>query len=126
MMTENDVQVCAVLRHFKSDVQYLAFEEEFWIEELDERGRAKLTGELRHFNNYPYDKHLVCRWYYAGSRKRFSVLQDNTFAFFRPLFITMKLFKSGHLLMPLCFYYHQKNGETWHFTVRKIMELGMA
>jgi len=36
------------------------------------------------------------------------VLQDNTHAYFVPLFIALKLFKSGHLFMPMCFYSHQK------------------
>ncbi len=107
-MIEDDVQVCAVLRHFKSDSPYLAFGEEFWIEELNEQDRKQLASDLKHFNNYPYDKHLVCRWYYIGRGKSLSVLRDNTLAHFGPLFTAMRLFKTGHLLMPLCFYCHRK------------------
>lgn len=107
-MIEDDVQVCAVLRHFKSDSPYLAFGDEFWIQELDGEDRKQLTTDLKHFNNYPHDKHLVCRWYYIGRGKSPSVLRDNTLALFGPLFTAMKLFKTGHLLMPLSFYCHQK------------------
>jgi hypothetical protein len=107
-MIEDNVQVCAVLRHFKSDSPYFALEDESWIEELDEGDRKQLASDLNHFNNYPYDKHLVCRWYYIGRGKSLSVLRDNTLAHFAPLFTALKFFKIGHLLMPLCFYCHQK------------------
>jgi len=69
-MIDDNVQVCAVLRHFKSDSTYFALEDESWIEELDEGGRKQLASDLNHFNNYPYDRHLVCRWYYIGRGKR--------------------------------------------------------
>lgn len=107
-MIEDNVQVCAVLRHFKSDSPYVAFGDEFWIQELNEEDRKQLASDLKHFNNYPYDKHLVCRWYYIGRGKSLSVLRDNTLALFGPLFTAMKLFKTGHLLMPLCFYCHRR------------------
>jgi hypothetical protein len=107
-MIEDNVQVCTVLRHFKSDSPYLAFGDEFWIEELNEEDRKQLASDLKHFNNYPYDKHLVARWYYIGRGKSLSVLRDNSLALFGPLFTAMKLFKTGHLLMPLCFYCHRK------------------
>lgn len=107
-MIEDDVQVCAVLRHFKSDSPYFAFGDEFWIQELNEENRKQLASDLKHFNNYPYDKHLICRWYYIGRGKSLSVLRDNTLALFDPLFTAMRLFKTGHVLMPLCFYCHRK------------------
>ena len=107
-MIEDNVQVCAVLRHFKSDSPHLALEEELWIQELDRDDKTQLARDLRHFNNYPYDKHLICRWYYIGRGKSLSVLEDNIRAHFLPLWTTLKLFKTGHLLMPLSFYCHRK------------------
>lgn len=68
-MIDDNVQVCAVLRHFKSNSPYFALEDESWIEELDEGDKKQLASDLNHFNNYPYDKHLVCRWYYIGRGK---------------------------------------------------------
>jgi hypothetical protein len=35
-MFENDTQVCAVLRHFKSDSPYLTLEDDSWIQELND------------------------------------------------------------------------------------------
>jgi len=109
MITDN-VQVCATLRNFESDIDYLSFGD-FWIEKIRKEDRIQLCKDLHYFINYPWDNYLVVRWYYIGRGKSLSVLDDNSRMFFFPLFRTMKLFKKGDLIMPFGFY---KYNNKWH------------
>jgi hypothetical protein len=104
MSVEDNVQVCAVLRNFRSDTEYLHLED-FWIEKLTEDDKKNLSKDLTYFVNYPWgDNHIAARWYYIGRGKSSTVLRDNNMMFFIPLFRAMKLFKKGDLIIPLVFY----------------------
>lgn len=111
-MYKDDVQVCAILRNFESDSDYLAFGD-FWIQKLTREDRDQLCRDLRYFTNYPGDKYLVGKWYYIGRGKSSTVLRDNGIRFFFPLFRAMKLFKTGDIIIPLAFYSWKNK---WHET----------
>lgn len=102
-MYTDDVQICATLRNFQSDTEYLDFED-FWIEKLTEQDRNQFCKDLKYFTNYPGDNYVAVKWYYIGRGKSSSVLSDNSRIFFFPLFRVMKLFKTGDLITPLGFY----------------------
>jgi hypothetical protein len=50
-MFENDTQVCAVLRHFKSDSPYLTLEDDSWIQELNDEDRKELASNQNHLRD---------------------------------------------------------------------------
>lgn len=102
MSVEDNVQVCAILRNFKSDSEYLHFGN-FWIEKLTEDDRCHLSTKLRYFTNYWGDNHIAATWYYIGRGKSSTVLRDNHMMFFFPLFRAMKLFRKGDLIIPSLF-----------------------
>jgi len=112
-MYKDDVQVCAILRNFESDVDYLPFSHDFWIQKITEEDKKQLTDDLNYFHNYPLDNYIVGRWYYIGRGKSTTVLRDNIMMFFFPLFRALKLFKAGELILPVCFY---KYNNKWHDT----------
>lgn len=109
-MIEDNVQVCATLRNFESNSEYLHFED-FWMQKLTEEDRKLFCKELNYFHNYPGDNYIVAQWYYIGRGKGSTVLRDNSIRFFFPLFRTMKLFKKGDLITPFGFYKHYNK---WH------------
>jgi hypothetical protein len=102
-MYTDDVQVCATLRNFEADSEYLSFGD-FWIQKLTGEDRTQLSRDLKEFTNYPGDNYILVRWYYIGRGKSSTVLRDNAIIFFFPLFRLLKLFKRGDLIMPLGFY----------------------
>jgi len=103
MSFEDIVNVCITLRNFESDSDYLDFKD-FWIEKLSEDDRNQLCTDLKYFTNYPYDNHIAVRHYYIGRGKSSTVLRDNIFIFYYPLFRSMKLFSTGDLITPIAFY----------------------
>jgi hypothetical protein len=109
MITDN-VQVCATLRNFESDSEYLNFED-FWIQKLTEEDRKLFCKELNYFTNCPIDNYIAVKWYYIGRGKGSTVLRDNSSMFFFPLFRMLKLFKKGDLITPFGFY---KYNNKWH------------
>jgi len=113
-MNTHDVQICAVLRNFESDSEYLHFGD-FWIEKLTEKHRDKLCDELDYFNNYPGDNYIAVRDYYIGRGKSSDFLSLNSRIFFYPLFRIMKLFKRGDLIIPLVFSYAIKKWREMRF-----------
>lgn len=102
-MYTDDVQICGTLRNYKSDIDYLSFGD-FWIQKLSAEDKLQLSKDLKHFTNHPYDNYIVVKWHYIGRGKSYSVLRDNEIMFFYPLYMTLKLFKSGDLIMPMGFY----------------------
>ena len=109
-MLEDTVHVCATLRNFESDADYLSFED-LGIQKLTEEDRKLFCKELHYFDNYPGDNYIAVGLYYIGRGKAFTVLQDNSRILFSPLFRALKLFKKGDLIMPLGFY---KYKDKWH------------
>jgi hypothetical protein len=109
-MNTHDVQICAILRNFKSDTEYLHFGD-FWIEKLREEDRDKLCKDLNYFDNYWGDNYIAVRDYYIGRGKSSDFLSLNSRVFFFPLFRMMKLFKRGDLIIPLLFAYANNK---WH------------
>ncbi|MGD0280307.1 MAG: hypothetical protein ABSC11_13525 [Smithella sp.] len=103
MSVDDDVHVCAIVKNFKSDVEYLHFGD-FWIQRLHKDDIEDINKNLKYFDNYPCDYYLIGRWYYIGRGKSTTVLNDNNIMFFYPLFKIMKLFRRGDLIIPLLFY----------------------
>lgn len=103
-MNEHDVQICALLRHFESDIDYLHFGD-FWIEKLTEEEREKLCKDLSYFNNYPGDQHIAVEYHYIGRGEFSDFLRRRIWIFWFPLFRLMRLFKQGDLIIPICFAY---------------------
>jgi hypothetical protein len=109
-MPEDNIHVCAILRNFNSDSQYLSFSnsdyrphDNFWIQKLPDDTLEQLRKELKYWTPFHDDQHVLCKWYYVGRGKSGSILPDNSRAFFFPLFRLLKLFNSGNLILPSIF-----------------------
>src|SRR6266481_4197866 len=126
-MMEDNVQVCAILRNFQSDSEYLSFgdgEDGFWIQKLNEEDKKDLFKKEIRFPNSPWDNYLVGRHYYIGRGKSATVLRDNATWHFFPLFRALKLFRTGDVVMPMAFFswkgkHHSKqlHGESYSFGI---------
>jgi len=111
----DEVQICVVLRNFKSNSEYLKFSSptfnHFWIQKLTIEDKQSFCKNLKYFTNFPEDNYILCYWHHLG---RGEPAEDALFRqsriFLFPLFRVMKLFKKGDLLMPFCFtYWKRKN-----------------
>lgn len=102
-MNSDDIQICVVLRNFKSDNEYLHFRE-FWIQKLTQNDKKILSQKLRYFTNYPNDNYLLGYWHHLSRGEGpYEVISRQIRVYILPLFRIMKLFKKGNLIMPLCF-----------------------
>lgn len=102
-MNSDDIQICVVLRNFKSDNEYLHFRE-FWIQKLTQNDKKILSQKLRYFTNYPNDNYVLGYWHHLGRREGpYEAISRQIRVYILPLFRIMKLFKKGNLIMPLCF-----------------------
>lgn len=114
----DEVQICVVLRNFRSDSEYLKFNSSpfnhFWIQKLTIKDKQFLCKNLKYFTNFPEDNYLLCYWYRLGRGEppEDALLRQNI-NFLIPLFRVMKLFKKGDLLMPLCFTYWKRRNR-WY------------
>lgn len=109
-MLEDNIHVCAILRNFRSDDEYISFSnadykpyDSFWIQTLPNNTLEQLQKELKYCSLFHSDHHVLCKWYYVGRGKSGSILPDNSRAFFLPLFRLLKLFKPGNLIFPSIF-----------------------
>ena len=109
-MISGNIQVCAVLRNFESDVEYLSFPnadykpyDNFWIQKMSQDDRNPLLKELKYYSPVFDHNHLLCKWHYVGRGKNVSILRDNSTVFYFPLFRLLKLFKNGNLIIPSIF-----------------------
>ena len=104
----DEVQICVVLRNFKSDSDYLKFGSSpfnhFWIQKLTIEDKQSFCKNLKYFTNFPEDNYILCYGHHVG---RGESVEDALFRqsriFVLLLFCVMKLFKKGDLLMPFCF-----------------------
>jgi hypothetical protein len=106
----NEAQICVVLRNFKSDSECLKFTfpifSHFWIQKLTIEDKKTFCKNLKYFANSPEDNYILCYWYHfgRGESAEEALFRQSSFFLF-PLFLVMKLFKKGDLLMPFCFTY---------------------
>jgi hypothetical protein len=103
MSYEDDVQIIITLRNFESDSDYLSFDD-YWIQKLSEEDKIQLGEDINSFRCNTYDNYILGRWYYIGRGKSSTVLRDNSIMFVYQLFRALKLFKTGDLITPMCFY----------------------
>ena len=114
----DEVQICVVLRNFRSDSEYLKFNSSpfnhFWIQKLTIKDKQFLCKTLKYFTNFPEDNYLLCYWHRLGrGEPPEDALLRQSINFLIPLFRVMKLFKKGDLLMPLCFTYWKRRNR-WY------------
>jgi|GEM_PF-6818109 hypothetical protein len=114
MNMRDDVHICALLRHFKSDIEYLHFGD-FWVQKLTEEDRKQFCTDLKYFNNYWDDYYIAAENHHIGRGEFDDFLSRRVRVFWFPLFRLMKLFKRGDLIIPFCFTYVYKKSREMRF-----------
>jgi hypothetical protein len=128
----DEIQICTILRNFKSDSEYLKFNfpifNNFWIQKLTIEDKQGFCKNLKYFTNFQEDNYILCYWYHLGKGEpaEDALFRQSRFFLF-PLFRIMKLFKKGDLLMPFCFTYWKRKNKWYEMQLHgEIFGLGFG